>query len=86
MSRHIEATPRSHLNIADVLANLNARSSDQVSTADIIATRLEISPSEMALHGSTLYLYGESLTKVENKAKEKDLKPPVFILEELATA
>jgi len=86
MSKHMEVTPRGHLDITGVLANLTARSSSRASTADIIATRLAISPEHMNLNGGTLYLYGDALTEVESKAKEKGLKTPEFILEELTTA
>ncbi len=82
---HMEVFPRGHLDITGVLANLNARSSARANTADIIATRLDISKEEMNLNGSTLYLFGEALETVEDKAKEKGLKTQDFILDELAS-
>lgn len=84
MSKHMEITPRSHLNISGVLGNLKAHTSARATTAEIIASRLEIGLDNMTLNGATLYLYGKAVGKVEDSAKAHSLTPSQFILDQLS--
>lgn len=84
MTNHMEVLPRLHFDISSALPGIRPHITPRASAAEIIASRLDIQLTSMQLTGDTLYVFGDELTEIEQKAEGMGLKAPEFILSQLS--